>query len=47
VFRLDRMKDMAITEQSFRPARVPMLRDALARIKRDTARMAKPRNPDA
>lgn len=46
VFRLDRMQSLTITDHSFRPSRVPMLRDALARIKRDTARMAKTRPPD-
>lgn len=29
-FRLDRMTDLIVTEQSFRPNRVPMLRDCLA-----------------
>ncbi|MDC0660170.1 YafY family protein [Leisingera sp. SS27] len=29
VFRLDRMRGLEVTEQSFRPHRVPMLRDAL------------------
>lgn len=33
VFRLDRMRDLVITGQSFRPRRVPMLRDALAQIR--------------
>lgn len=37
VFRLDRMQDLEITLESFRPDRVPMLREALARIKRDVA----------
>ena len=46
VFRLDRMQRLEITMQSFRPNRVPLLRDALARIKQDTARMAKTRDPD-
>ena len=41
VFRLDRMQSLEITTESFRPRRVPMLRDALERIKRDVARMAK------
>jgi len=45
VFRLDRMLNMAITDQSFRPSRVPMLRDAMARIKQDIARAAKARGP--
>ncbi|NOE35055.1 MULTISPECIES: YafY family protein [unclassified Ruegeria] len=35
VFRLDRMQDMCVTDQSFRPNRVPMLRDVLARIRAD------------
>ncbi|WP_050605029.1 YafY family protein [Ruegeria sp. 6PALISEP08] len=35
VFRLDRMQDMRVTDQSFRPNRVPMLRDVLARIRAD------------
>lgn len=34
-FRLDRMQDMTITEESFRPNRVPLLRQALARIRED------------
>jgi len=46
VFRLDRMQGLEVTDQSFRPARVPMLRDALARIDQETAKMAKPRDPD-
>ena len=40
VFRLDRMQRLERTAQSFRPNRVPMLREALERIKRDVARMA-------
>ena len=43
VFRLDRMQGLMATEQSFRPNRVPMLRDALERIRQDIARMAKAR----
>lgn len=46
VFRLDRMQRLAITGQSFRPARVPMLRDALERIRQDTAKLAKARDTD-
>lgn len=34
-FRLDRMQQMSVTDQSFRPNRVPMLREALARIRAD------------
>jgi predicted DNA-binding transcriptional regulator YafY len=37
VFRLDRMRDLVITGQSFRPRRVPMLRDALAQIRAQQA----------
>lgn len=33
VFRLDRMQDMRVTEDSFRPNRVALLRDALAQIR--------------
>ncbi len=33
VFRLDRMQQMTVTEQSFRPKRVPLLREALDRIR--------------
>jgi len=46
VFRLDRMQELVVTGQSFRPARVPMLRDAMERIRRDTARWAKFREQD-
>lgn len=34
-FRLDRMEDLKITNDSFRPRRVPMLRDHIARIRQD------------
>ena len=33
VFRLDRMQGMDVTEDSFRPNRVSLLRDAIARIR--------------
>ena len=33
VFRLDRMRDLVVTERSFRPRRVPMLRDHMARLR--------------
>ncbi len=32
VFRLDRMRDLVVTDQSFRPRRVPLLREAIARF---------------
>ena len=35
-FRLDRMRALQITEASFRPRRVPLLRDYLARINEET-----------
>lgn len=34
VFRLDRMQELVITDQSFRPGRVPLLREALAHLRR-------------
>ena len=33
VFRLDRMQGMIVTDESFRPNRVPLLRDAIARLR--------------
>lgn len=39
-FRLDRMADLEISEQSFRPRRVPMLRDFRARLKAEGKAMA-------
>ncbi|SDX46320.1 Predicted DNA-binding transcriptional regulator YafY, contains an HTH and WYL domains [Ruegeria halocynthiae] len=33
VFRLDRMQAMDVSEESFRPKRVPLLREAIARIR--------------
>ncbi|MEM6372000.1 MAG: YafY family protein [Pseudomonadota bacterium] len=39
VFRLDRMDDLTVTDDSFRPHRVSLLRDHLARLRdEDTAR---------
>lgn len=35
VFRLDRMLEMSVTDQSFRPNRVPLLRQALAQIREE------------
>lgn len=32
-FRLDRMRDLIVTENSFRPRRIPMLKEALAQIR--------------
>ena len=45
VFRLDRMQDMSVTDQSFRPNRVPMLREVLAQIR--AKRDAQERDEDA
>jgi len=33
VFRLDRIVEMSVTDESFRPNRIPLLREALARIR--------------
>lgn len=41
VFRLDRMRDMQVAEASFRPNRVPLLREALDRLRAE--RQAKDR----
>jgi predicted DNA-binding transcriptional regulator YafY len=41
-FRLDRMAELKVTDQSFRPNRVPQLRACLAKIRRDIAEMTKP-----
>lgn len=35
-FRVDRIKMLSVTDQSFRPKRVGLLREALAKIKRET-----------
>ena len=49
VFRLDRMRNLTISDNSFRPHRVTLLRDALARIRSDIkasqAAVAEPRTP--
>ncbi|MFW2544319.1 helix-turn-helix transcriptional regulator [Primorskyibacter sp. 2E107] len=37
-FRLDRMRDLSVTETSFRPQRVSLLRDYMARLKADSDR---------
>ncbi|MEX0364517.1 MAG: helix-turn-helix transcriptional regulator [Ruegeria sp.] len=44
VFRLDRMCGMVVTDESFRPQRVPLLRTALERLR---AERAKDCGPDA
>ena len=41
VFRLDRMRDLEVTETSFRPQRVPLLRAAQDRFRREIAEAAK------
>ena len=43
-FRLDRMQALRVTDRSFRPERVPMLRDYLARLK--AARFTEEAPPD-
>lgn len=43
MFRLDRMDDLTVTDASFRPHRVSLLRDYLARIRAETHIVAKDR----
>lgn len=43
VFRLDRMDDLRVTDDSFRPHRVSLLRDHLARLRSEDAARAKER----
>lgn len=45
VFRLDRMRDLVVTERSFRPRRIPMLQAALAKIRADVAEKVKRHGP--
>ena len=40
IFRLDRMDDLEVTNQSFRPHRVPLLRDHIERIRAETPEYA-------
>lgn len=40
-FRLDRMQDLTLTDESFRPRRVPMLRDFVARLRAEAVERAK------
>ncbi|MCK0121871.1 YafY family transcriptional regulator [Loktanella sp. F6476L] len=47
VFRLDRMRDLVVTGDSFRPRRIPMLQDALAKIRADVAEKVKRHGPVA
>ncbi|UWQ91304.1 YafY family transcriptional regulator [Rhodobacteraceae bacterium M382] len=44
VFRLDRMRDLEVTQTCFRPNRVPMLRDAIEQIRCDIEKTGKERN---
>lgn len=44
-FRLDRMRDLEVSTQSFRPKRVPMLREFIERIRNDPFASANTRNP--
>lgn len=43
-FRLDRMRELIVSDQSFRPRRVPLLRQALAEIQAATEKMAEHRD---
>ena len=45
VFRLDRMDDLTVTDDSFRPHRVSLLRDHLALLRAEDDRRAKDRAP--
>lgn len=45
-FRLDRMQQLTLTGASFRPRRVPMLRDYVARLRAETQARAKDRASD-
>ena len=47
VFRLDRMDDLDRTGRSFRPRRVPMLRDYTTRLRAEAQQMAKARDPES
>ncbi|MBO9395388.1 YafY family transcriptional regulator [Shimia sp. R9_1] len=42
-FRLDRMSDLAVTERSFRPRRIPMLREFKQRLREENQTSANPR----
>lgn len=44
-FRLDRMRDLVVSTDSFRPRRVPMLRDFIARIRAESRPSAELRDP--
>ncbi|GGA30541.1 transcriptional regulator [Amylibacter cionae] len=44
-FRVDRIQKLALTEQSFRPHRTSLLRDALATIQSEEAADRPPQNP--
>jgi len=46
VFRLDRMQDLVRTDVSFRPARIPLLRQAIAQIQAEIAAQADHRTPN-
>lgn len=45
VFRIDRIQKLTKTNESFRPRRVPLLRDIFEQIKRDTAQRVKDNTP--
>lgn len=44
-FRLDRMRELEVSDQSFRPKRVPMLREFIERIRNDAFASANTRDP--
>lgn len=47
VFRLDRILSLEVTSESFRPQRVPLLRDHIAHIRAEVGALAKARNPSS
>lgn len=47
VFRLDRMQDLVVTSDSFRPKRIPLLREALAQFQAEIESKAQKRQRDA
>lgn len=46
-FRLDRMQNLTLTGASFRPRRVPLLRDYMERLRAEMMERAKDRAPDS
>ena len=47
VFRLDRMRELDLTGNFFRPKRVPLLRDALERMRQERKKAAEDCRPES